>query len=89
MKNEKVSFASVGRLILMLLFCGLCGMTVYGLAILVNLPIPKEIARMLGIFIGFRLWRVLFTPKTLETPSPAVNSQSTVKTNLGLKSQSK
>ena len=87
MKNEKVSFASIGRLILMLMFCGLCGLTVYGLAILVNLPIPKEIARVLGIFIGFRLWSVLFKPKAPQ--APIVNPQSSVKTNLGLKSQQK
>jgi hypothetical protein len=79
MKNEKVSFASVGRLILMLLFCGLCGMAVYGLAILVNLPIPKEIARMFGIFIGFRLWGVLFTPKTTQIPIPVLVQKSTEK----------
>ncbi len=74
--NEKLSFGLLGRFILRLLFCGLCAAVFYGILSLVGMPISQDIARIIGLVIGWTLYDRLFPPRVVaQKPAETQTNQ--------------
>jgi hypothetical protein len=69
MGNEKVSFGSLGRLFGHLLFCGLVAMIIWGILALVGMPISQDIARVIGLIVGWQLFPLVFKSKAVSPSS--------------------